>query len=382
VTLDGVNTATRTSPNASLVLVDYTLAASPDPLTIIQGYTADLTLDLVRINWSGDLRIEEWRNLPVGVSVTPPVPTALSTGQTSLTLTFGADPLAVDPGDYTIMILVAAEVTPGYAATRIYTLQIQVIPPTTAFGTVVDGDTQNAVEGVTVTLDTGQTAITDKGGDFLFNQPPVGPHTLTFTQANFGDRAKPGNDVQVQDFNIQESQDNDVGTVSIWPTRIIGVVVDAVSGLGIPAQISLDGAAPVDTDAQGGFGFGPVTPNTTHLLTASKDNYASLTVRVTPKKGEELNAGNLPINPTRIRVEVTDSFDQGPYQGVTVRLLKADGSVEDTQVTDSQGVVVFGPTAPGDRTIQLQEGSFLETTVVLRNVTLGRTNNYTVTYPY
>jgi hypothetical protein len=251
--------------------------------------------------------------------------------------------------------------------------------PTTVSGTVVDGDTGDPVEGVTVTL-AGQTATTDANGEFLFTLPPSGKQTLTFTKDRYGDRNNPGNDVQVVDFNVKEGKDNVVTPdVQIWATTIVGEVVDSSTGLGVKAQVSLDGAPPVDTKANGKFEFALVAPDVAHSITASLENYSSTTVNVTVQKGDQKNAGKIEIDPTLIVVTVTDGGVANP--GVTVRLLKADGSVEAELVTDAAGQVTFGPTAPGDRDIELEEAPAAEKTETLKNVTLGDTNNYTVTYP-
>lgn len=82
-------------------------------------------------------------------------------------------------------------------------------------GSVVDYSTGGAVEGATVSVESGQSTTTDSAGRFTLTDVPVGQHTLTVS----GTTADGGTVTTVSmTISISSGQSLDVGTIKVTVT--------------------------------------------------------------------------------------------------------------------------------------------------------------------
>lgn len=132
--------------------------------------------------------------------------------------------------------------------------------PGDVYGTVTDADSGAALEGATVTVDTGQSDDTDANGDYLIADVEGGSHTVTADADGYDPASKEvtvDGDTQV-DFALTATSTDDGGGGEVTPWGVDRTDADTVTetGAGIHAYVIDSGIDADHPDLVGNLGEG------------------------------------------------------------------------------------------------------------------------------
>jgi uncharacterized protein YfaP (DUF2135 family) len=265
--------------------------------------------------------------------------TSASTTGESATVTFedvpagNGHPLAITHDDYE-PASDSIDVRPGQTVARTYTLAAKpgtVTVNVTGFG----GGPLNA----DVTLDDGTPRSTGEDGSFAFTGVPAGSHTVSVAHADY--ETEPADT-----FTLAPNGSQTVDFALDAKPGSITVTVSGFRGAALDADVSLDGADPVATGADGSHTFA-VQPGI-HTVSAAHADYETTDARSVDVGPNESTTESFALTPKsgRIHGVVRDADTDAPIDGASVSL--DDG----TPITAASGQFAFEGVAPGDHSVR------------------------------
>ena len=173
-------------------------------------------------------------------------------------------------------------------------------------GTVTESDGVTPIEGATVTVDTGQSGITDTDGTYTITDVPTGECSVTASADGFESQTKPATVYDKQTTTV------DFALIPIPVGSITGTVInsensEAISG----ATVTVDTGQSTTTGADGTYTITDV-PTGDRLVTASADGFESqtTTATVTENNTTTVDFALNPVTPeTPIRVQIKAGVD-------------------------------------------------------------------------
>jgi len=154
----------------------------------------------------------------------------------------------------------------------------QVIVPGSITGSVIDAKDGSPIAGAAVTDDT-RTVTTDASGKYTIADVPAASYEVTASKEGYQTAYLTVNvlsgSIAVVDFSL---------TAVILPSSITGSVTDAEDGSPIVGATVSDGTRMTTTDATGKYTIADVPPGT-YQVTASKEDYVSVTLTATVVSG-------------------------------------------------------------------------------------------------
>ena len=242
-------------------------------------------------------------------------------------------------------------------------------------GSIVDKDTLNYIEDVTVTLskenDIVQTLSSDAHGYFQSMALGAGVYTIAFEKEGY--RSVQGT------FNVATTQSINFGVVQLQPfdpneevlNVIEGVITDAITKEPLNgALISVSGNTAL-SGADGSYklessDYGEM------LISISKDNYVAIEQEVTLKSASRLIFSpamlSLDQNSQRFYGTILDANTAEPLSDVNVTL---SGATEASTFTDMNGNYLIDGLSNGEMTISLKKDGYQ---AIVLNTTVSGTN--------
>ncbi|MDZ7729951.1 MAG: carboxypeptidase regulatory-like domain-containing protein [Natrialbaceae archaeon] len=288
------------------------------------------------------------------IEETGQVTTTNASGQYSIDVGFGTYNLTASLAGYDDQ---TAEVTlvSNETVTQDFTLAAQ---NGTVSGTITDAQSAAAIDNASVTLETGQSAMTDASGNYTIANVVPGTYNLT---ADHADYAPNTTSVTV---GPNGSVTADLALTPLNGT-VTGTITEADTGATIQnATVTLETGQSATTDASGTYTLADVVPGT-YNLTADHANYTANTTSVTVGPNQTvtedlaLSAQNGSISGT-----VTDQ-DGADLSGATVTI----DSTGQSATTDANGTYTIADVAPGSYNLTASLANYSDATAT--NVTVG-----------
>lgn len=304
--------------------------------------------------------------------VAQPLPGATLTltdanGDVVATTISGADgsysfPGVVATSGYTVRVTAPAGMIPEGATSAAVDLTtadgvadftVRDIIPVAVSGRVVDND-GNPVPGATVTVDGGQTTTTDAQGNYLFDEVPVGPHTVVVTPPpgySTTDPTEPlvvppGSEVPITlaDFVLVENPDL-TGAVRANGAGVAGVTVTATGpgGTTLTTVTAADGSYTFPRLPSGDYEITVTTPDGYVATGATSQSETVATADVADVDFELARLGGLS--------GVVRTDGGAPVAGVTITLTTDEGDQQ--LITDADGAYGLGGLPPGTYTLTI-----------------------------
>ncbi|MGN7948869.1 MSCRAMM family protein [Microbacterium sp. 22215] len=226
------------------------------------------------------------------------------------------------------------------------------IVPVAVSGRVVDGE-GNPVAGVTVTVDGTTTTTTDADGTYLFDEVPVGPHTVVVTPPPGYSTTDPTEPlvvpedsevpIELADFVLVENPDLS-GTVRSNGTGVAGVVITATAG---------DDVVTAVTDANGDYTFPRLPAGDYEITMTTPDGYAATGPTSQNETVAAADVENVDFELARLGAfsGVVRTDDGAPVSGVRITLTTDEGT--QTLTTDADGAYGLGNLPPGTYTLTI-----------------------------
>jgi hypothetical protein len=228
--------------------------------------------------------------------------------------------------------------------------QVRDIVPVAVSGRVTDDD-GNALAGVTVSIDGGQTTTTDADGFYLFDSVPVGGHTVVVSPLTGYSITDPTQVIAVPadsedpienvDFAFVENPTLS-GSVLVGGTGVAGVTITATAAGG-PALTAV-------TDANGDYSFPRLPSGSYEVMVTTPAGYTATgaTTRTESVAADDV----MDVDFTLARLGAIDGVVRGdggaPIAGVVVTIA---GGTSQQLTTDAAGNYGLGDLAPGTYTI-------------------------------
>ncbi|MDP1923019.1 MAG: carboxypeptidase regulatory-like domain-containing protein [Myxococcales bacterium] len=232
----------------------------------------------------------------------------------------------IPPGDYTLRashpFFVTKETTATIEENRVTTLPMPIvldINPATLSGKVVvesstDGMPPAPRAGITVTVDTGASAVTDAMGQFTVTGLPAGARTFRVTLMDFDDPTpertvtlEPAMTKVLADIVLERQRGAITGEVELADGKKISDVTVVAAVLGTPYASSVSGSS--SQQSRGRFVITRV-PVGTYTVRASSSGYASAdqtSVRVEANRTVDIGLLRLAALSGNFRIEDTDT---------------------------------------------------------------------------
>lgn len=238
----------------------------------------------------------------------------------------------IPPGDYTLRashpFFVTKEVTATVEENRVTTLPMPIvldIDPATLSGRVLveastDGQPPAPRSGVTITVDTGASAVTDAMGQFTVTGLPAGARTFRVTLADFDDPTpersvtlEPAKTKVLGDIVLERQRGSLTGEVELADGKKLSDVTVVAAVLGTPYASSVAGSA--SAQSRGRFVINRV-PVGTYTVRASSSGYASAdqtSVRVEAGRTVDVGLLRLAALSGNFRIEDADPSNTPGY---------------------------------------------------------------------
>jgi len=235
-------------------------------------------------------------------------------------------------------------------------------------GTVINADTQAAIQGATVAVNGLSLSTTSNSdGSFTLDEVPQGSQTLRVSQQGFNDATKA--------VTVIARTSISAGTITLTsippPTTgtITGTIVVVVGEQSAPvpnATVTLHSLqenlfATTTTDSDGNFTF-PAIPQGPQTLTVKDPLFVDVTKAVTVVAGASVSTGTIALTPNLPQGSITGTVinakTNAPLGNVLVSVPRGVGG----GATDSTGDFVVGLFPQGPLTLTFSKGRFITTT--------------------